>query len=72
VGVFNDRLCIASNGEFTAELSTADMTACDRDNNGCNGGNPANAVRWAMRKGVVTGGDFQTEEMARLVIHTQL
>merc|ERR1719281_1369678 len=58
VGVFNDRLCIASKGEFTAELSTADMTACDRENNGCNGGNPANAVAWAIRKGVVTGGDY--------------
>merc|ERR1719443_843048 len=54
-GVFNDRLCIASEGEFTTEMSAADMTACDKSNGGCRGGNPAKAVSWLIRTGCVTG-----------------
>ena len=57
-GVLNDRLCIASQGEFTAEMSAADMTACDKSNGGCRGGNPFKAVSWLMTTGLVTGGDY--------------
>ena len=44
LGVMNDRLCIASGGEFTSVLSTTDLTACDKTSYGCDGGFPDKSV----------------------------
>lgn len=59
---FNDRLCIASNGEFKALLSTQDTTSCCNTirclSFGCNGGHPGLAWKWLMHEGVVTGSDY--------------
>merc|ERR1719421_1144189 len=53
----NDRLCIVSDGEFTTALSTTDLTACDRESDGCGGGYTGPAVDNFLRNtGVVTGG----------------
>lgn len=58
VGVFNDRLCIASGGYFKSYLSAADVVACDRKNYGCKGGNPAWAAKFLKEFGTVTGSNY--------------
>nr|CCA30060.1 unnamed protein product [Neospora caninum Liverpool] len=61
---FNDRLCIRSQGKGVMPLSTQHTTSCCNAIHcasfGCNGGQPGMAWRWFERKGVVTGGDFDT------------
>merc|ERR1719482_737081 len=55
VGVLNDRLCIKSGGAMVTSLSTADVTACDGANMGCNGGWPSGSVNGYMtQQGVPT------------------
>lgn len=60
----NDRICIATNGEFTTLLSVADTTACCDGNScdsfGCNGGQVSNPWDWFKFNGVATGGDYGT------------
>merc|ERR1719247_2807691 len=58
VGALNDKLCIASGGEFRTVLSTTDVTACDTQNgNGCQGGYTGPVIDgFLMTTGVVTGG----------------
>jgi hypothetical protein len=54
----NDKLCIASGGEFTTLLSTTDLTACETvQGNGCQGGYTGPVIDGFLRStGVVTGG----------------
>jgi len=58
---FNDRRCIAT-GDTTL-LSTTDTAAncgfLQCFSNGCNGGQPGMAWDWFVKKGVVTGGDYE-------------
>ena len=58
----NDRICIATGGQFTTLLSVADTTACCNfvqcSSMGCNGGQVGTPWTWFSKKGVVTGGDF--------------
>ena len=60
----NDRICIATGGNFTTLLSVADTTACCNflqcQSMGCNGGQVGSPWSWFSNKGVVTGGDFGT------------
>jgi cathepsin B len=62
---FNDRLCIASNGTFTAEMSAEDTLSCcamiDFCGSGCNGGFPSGAWRYFKGTGLVTGGNYDGE-----------
>merc|ERR1719191_1981684 len=37
-GALGDHLCILSNGKFQKKLSAGDLTACNKQNSGCNGG----------------------------------
>jgi cathepsin B len=59
---FNDRKCIASNGQDTTLLSPADTNSCCNivrcGSMGCNGGQPTAAWHWFSTVGVVTGGDY--------------
>ena len=59
---FNDRLCIASDGEFQTLLSPMDTVECCGffacQSMGCNGGQPGNAWKWFTKTGVVSGGDY--------------
>lgn len=59
---FNDRICIASGGKFTEELSAQHTTSCCNllhcFSMGCNGGQPSLAWRWLTNNGVVSGGDY--------------
>jgi len=58
---FEDRRCIATSEDI--EFSTEDTASCCEGfgcgmSMGCNGGQPAAALHWMSRKGVVTGGDY--------------
>lgn len=59
---FNDRLCIATGGEYTDLLSVADTTGCCGGANcfsfGCNGGQIGTPWTWFDSTGVVSGGDY--------------
>ena len=59
---YNDRLCIKTNGQTKAALSTADTTGCcgflECLSMGCNGGQIGTPWTWFKNHGVVTGGDF--------------
>merc|ERR1712072_559606 len=54
---FNDRLCIATKGEFMKPLSVSDTTACCNgiacQSFGCNGGQVGTPWAWFTRTGVV-------------------
>ena len=54
----SDRVCIATNGAFTGDISAEDILACCGMicGNGCNGGFPIMAWRYFKYWGVVTGG----------------
>lgn len=55
----SDRLCIASNGKFKADVSAEDLLSCCRGcGNGCNGGFPGAAWEYWTSDGLVTGGLF--------------
>jgi len=58
----NDRLCIASNGDFQTLLSVSDTTGCCNFvhcmSMGCNGGQVGTPWKWFKNTGVVSGGDF--------------
>ena len=58
VGALNDKLCIASGGEFRTVLSTTDVTACDKQTGmGCDGGYTGPVIDgFLTHTGVVTGG----------------
>lgn len=60
----NDRICIATKGDFTTLLSVSDTTACCNflkcSSMGCNGGQVGTPWKWFSNTGVVTGGDFGT------------
>lgn len=64
---FNDRMCIATGGNFVKLLSVADTTACCNATScmsfGCNGGQVGTPWSWFQRQGVVTGGDYGDEEL---------
>jgi len=59
----NDRLCIASNGTYTGQLSVQHTASCCDQNAcssfGCDGGQPGAAWDWFTSNGVVTGGDYE-------------
>ena len=59
---FNDRYCIAT-GNSNLIFSAEDTLACCSGlecsfSMGCNGGQPAGAWSWFVKKGVSTGGDY--------------
>lgn len=59
----SDRLCIASNGRFRADVSAEDLLACCHGcGNGCNGGFPAAAWEFWTSDGIVTGGLFGSNQ----------
>ncbi|CAH1725047.1 unnamed protein product [Aphis gossypii] len=59
----NDRICIASKGNITALYSPQKVVSCCEDcGNGCNGGYTAAAWRYILKKGIVTGGDYGSNE----------
>jgi Papain family cysteine protease len=54
VGMFEDRLCIASGSTITERLSPEDLVQCNTNNGGCNGGLLSFTVDYLITEGVVT------------------
>lgn len=62
--VFSDRLCIATLGAVARNLSAEHVnTCCYRCGHGCDGGNPESAWYFFRRHGIVTGGDYGSNEV---------
>ncbi|XP_060847848.1 cathepsin B-like [Rhopalosiphum padi] len=60
---FADRLCIATNGDFNQLLSAEEITfCCYLCGNGCHGGYPIRAWKRFKKHGLVTGGEYKSEE----------
>lgn len=63
--VMNDRICIESNGTITALFSPQKVVSCcENCGNGCNGGYTAAAWTYILKRGIVTGGDFGSNEVS--------
>ena len=60
VEAMSDRVCIATNGKFKADISAEDLLTCcglfAGCGFGCNGGWPSGAWSYWAREGLVTGG----------------
>ncbi|XP_050435932.1 cathepsin B-like cysteine proteinase 4 [Adelges cooleyi] len=60
---FTDRLCIATDGQFTKKLSAQHIMSCGDDKQaGCQGGSAYRAWEFTKNHGVVTGGNFNSKE----------
>lgn len=58
-----DRICIASQGAQTPHISAQDlMTCCITCGMGCNGGYPAAAWQYWNNQGIVTGGQYGSNQ----------
>ncbi|EFA09153.1 cathepsin B precursor [Tribolium castaneum] len=63
VEVMTDRLCIASKGKTKFEFSADDLLACcTACGKGCDGGAPYRAFEYWVAKGIVSGGDYNSNE----------
>ncbi|CAL8086596.1 unnamed protein product [Calicophoron daubneyi] len=63
VEAMSDRICIASNGEYTPRLSAENMVSCCRMcGMGCHGGIPSQAWHYWQSTGLVTGGLYGTQD----------
>lgn len=64
VSAFSDRLCITSNMSVNKVLSGEYINSCcnGKSSDGCNGGHPEDAWRRIKKKGVCTGGDYNSSE----------
>lgn len=59
-----DRLCIATDGNFTKDLSAQNLMTCgDDEQTGCNGGSAFRAWEFTMTNGIVTGGKFNSKQV---------
>jgi len=50
----SDRFCIHSSGSIIVQLAALDLTTCDTQQDGCNGGDPYSAWLYAKKTGIVT------------------
>jgi cathepsin B len=59
----SDRMCIHSDGKFTNHVSAENLLSCCYTCGfGCNGGFPGMAWSFWTKKGLVTGGDYGTND----------
>ncbi|CAG9761295.1 unnamed protein product [Ceutorhynchus assimilis] len=66
VEVMSDRVCIHSNGQTHFRFSADDLVSCCYTcGMGCNGGFPGAAFHYWVRKGIVSGGPFGSEQGCR-------
>lgn len=65
---FQGRLCIATKGAVALELSAQETTSCCNlfggcfGSSGCDGGIPSEAWQYFVKTGLVTGGDYGSNE----------
>jgi cathepsin B len=58
-----DRTCINSSGALQPHLSAGDMlSCCDSCGDGCEGGDPGSAWMYWVQTGVVTGGNYNSNQ----------
>lgn len=58
-----DRICIASQGQSNFHISAEDLVdCCITCGFGCNGGYPEAAWEYYVKSGLVTGGNYNTNE----------
>nr|ATU82857.1 secreted C13 protease-like protein [Pristhesancus plagipennis] len=63
VEAMSDRICIHSGGQLNVHLSADNVLACCINCNlGCNGGYPGKAWTYWQSNGIVSGGNYGTEE----------
>lgn len=61
---FSDRLCIKTGGRFAKHLSAQNLMSCGAEQSkGCGGGSAFKAWQHTMTKGIVTGGNFGSNEV---------
>ncbi|ESN95021.1 hypothetical protein HELRODRAFT_186015 [Helobdella robusta] len=66
VAAMSDRICIASGGKVNAHISAEDLlTCCSTCGMGCNGGYPPAAWGYYKKIGLVTGGQYGSEQGCR-------
>jgi cathepsin B len=66
VEAMSDRICIASNGTKNAHISAEDLVSCCKTCGfGCNGGFPQAAWSYFKKTGLVTGGNYNSNEGCR-------
>jgi len=60
----SDRICIHSKGEVNAHLSAENLVSCCYTCGfGCNGGFPGAAWSHWVKKGIVTGGNYNSSQV---------
>lgn len=63
VEAMSDRICIASKGKVNAHLSAENLlSCCSSCGFGCNGGMPSSAWEYFKETGIVTGGQYGSNE----------
>ncbi|XP_051831935.1 cathepsin B isoform X1 [Antechinus flavipes] len=62
VEAISDRICVHTNGYTTVEVSAEDLLSCCglQCGEGCNGGYPAGAWKYWIKKGLVSGGLYDS------------
>ncbi|XP_050293403.1 cathepsin B [Anthonomus grandis grandis] len=66
VEVMSDRICIHSKAQTHFRFSANDLVSCCYTcGNGCNGGYPGSAFQYWVRKGIVSGGPYGSEQGCR-------
>lgn len=61
----SDRVCIHSNGKQNFRFSADDLVSCCWTcGMGCNGGYPGMAWRYWVRKGLVSGGPYGSNQVS--------
>ncbi|KAJ8977456.1 hypothetical protein NQ317_002571 [Molorchus minor] len=66
VEAMSDRYCIHSNASVNVRLSSDDLVSCCWTcGAGCNGGYPASAWHYWVRKGIVSGGSYGSHQGCR-------
>jgi len=66
VEAMSDRICIFSKGKVNVHISAEDLLSCCYTcGMGCNGGFPAAAWSYFRRQGLVSGGNYNTQQGCR-------
>lgn len=67
VEAMSDRVCIHSNGQVNAHISAENLVSCCYTCGfGCNGGFPGAAWSYWVKKGLVTGGNYNSSQVFHL------
>lgn len=62
--VMSDRICIHSKSNVNFRVSSDDLVSCCYTcGMGCNGGYPGSAFKYWVRKGLVSGGRYNSHQV---------